>query len=154
MIRSVGTASDALTRVAGGGTGFWVLQPSIDLPILDNGRLQGNLDVALADHDIALTQYEPAIQRGFREVADALALSRTLVQQRLAQQTLVEASTRLNKLSLARFKVGRDNCQVPLIAQRTLFSAQQALVSTVLSEQINRVTLYKAVGGGWVEHGR
>lgn len=154
LTASVGTASDALTRLAGGGTGFWALQPSINLPIFDSGRLQGNLDVALADQDIALAQYEQAIQSGFREVADALALSGTLIQQRQAQQTLVEAATRANQLSLARFKAGRDNYQVQLIAQRTLFSAQQALVSTVLAEQINRVTLYKALGGGWVEHGR
>ncbi len=148
---SVGTASDALTRLGSGGSGFWAFQPSLNLPIFDNGRLQGNLDVALADQSIALAQYEQAIQAGFREVADALALSRTLARQREAQLALVDAATRANELSLARYKAGRDNYQVQLIAQRTLFAAQQALVSTRLAEQINRVTLYKALGGGWVE---
>jgi len=38
-----------------------------------------------------------------------------------------------------------------LDAQRTLYAAQQALVSTRLAEQANRVNLYKALGGGWVE---
>ncbi len=151
---SAGTASDALTRLARGGTGFWMLQPSINLPIFDNGRLQSNLEVARADQAIALAQYEQAIQSGFREVADALALSRTLAQQRTAQQALVEAASRANALSLARYKAGRDNYQVQLIAQRTLFVARQALVSTQLAEQINRVTLYKVLGGGWQEHGR
>lgn len=151
LTASVGSASDALTRLASGGTGFWSLQPSINLPIFDHGRLQGNLDVALADQDIALAEYEQAIQTGFREVADALALSRTLVQQRKAQQALVDAATKANQLSLARFKAGRDNYQVQLDTQRTLFAARQALVSTVLAEQINRVTLYKVLGGGWLE---
>ena len=98
-----------------------------------------------------MAEYEQAIQTGFREVADALALSRTLVQQRKAQQALVDAATKANQLSLARFKAGRDNYQVQLDTQRTLFAARQALVSTVLAEQINRVTLYKVLGGGWLE---
>ncbi len=151
---SAGTASDALTRLGRSGTGFWALQPSINLPIFDNGRLQSNLEVARADQEIALAQYEQAIQSGFREVADALSLSRTLAQQRAAQQALVEAATRANALSLARYKAGRDNYQVQLITQRTLFVARQALVSTQLAEQINRVTLYKVLGGGWLENGR
>lgn len=152
LTASVGSASDALTRLANGGTGFWSFQPSINLPIFDNGRLQGNLDIALADQEIALAEYEQAIQSGFREVADALALSRTLVQQRKAQRSLVDAADKANQLSLARFKAGRDSYQVQLDAQRTLFAARQALVATVLAEQINRVTLYKVLGGGWLEH--
>lgn len=151
---SAGTASDALTRLASGGTGFWTLQPSIALPIFDRGRLRSTLGVARAEQEIALAQYEQAIQNGFREVADALALSRTLSQQRVAQQALVEAAARAHALSLARYKAGRDNYQVQLIAQRTLFVARQALVSTLLAEQVNRVTLYKVLGGGWQEHGR
>jgi multidrug efflux system outer membrane protein len=35
-----------------------------------------------------------------------------------------------------------------LVAQRTLFSAQQALVAVRLAEQANLVTLYKVLGGG------
>lgn len=151
---SAGTASDALSGLTSSGSGLWTLQPSINLPIFDNSRLQSNLEVARANQEIALAQYEQAIQSGFREVADALALSRTLAQQRIAQQVLVEAATRANALSLARYKAGRDNYQIQLVAQRTLFMARQALVSTQLAEQINRVTLYKVLGGGWREHGR
>jgi multidrug efflux system outer membrane protein len=40
---------------------------------------------------------------------------------------------------------------VLLDAQRTLYAAQQTLVSTRLAEQANRVNLYKALGGGWTE---
>ena len=40
-----------------------------------------------------------------------------------------------------------------LDAQRTLYAAQQALVTTRLQEQANRVALYKALGGGWKERG-
>ena len=39
------------------------------------------------------------------------------------------------------------------VAQRTLYLAEEALVLTQLAEQANRVTLYKALGGGWQETG-
>jgi multidrug efflux system outer membrane protein len=154
LTASAGTVSDALAGLFRGGSLFWSIGPQVSLPIFDPGRLQGNLDVARADQDIALAQYEKAIQSAFREVADALALTRTLAAQREAQQALLEASTHANELSLARYKAGRDSYFVQLDAQRTQYAAQQALISTRLAEEINRVTLYKVLGGGWLEGSR
>jgi outer membrane protein, multidrug efflux system len=151
LTASAGIASNALSALFSGGSGFWSLMPQLNLPIFDPGRLQGNLDVARADQAIALAQYERAVQAGFREVADALALTRTLAAQREAQVALLDAATRANELSLARYEQGRDSYLVQLDAQRTLYAAQQALISTRLAEQANRVTLYKVLGGGWYE---
>ena len=47
-----------------------------------------------ADRDIALARYEQSIQQGFREVADALALTSTLAEQRAALEALVDAARR------------------------------------------------------------
>ncbi|BDM22591.1 hypothetical protein KMS_R23480 [Pseudomonas sp. LRP2-20] len=54
-----------------------------------------------------------------------------------------------NNLSLARNKQGSDSFLNMLDAQRPLYCAQQALISLQLAEQVNRVTLYKTLGGGW-----
>lgn len=148
---SVGTASDALSGLFRSGSFAWSFLPRIGVPIFEGGRLAANLGVARADRDIALARYEKAIQAGFREVADALALSRTLAAQRAAQEALLEAATQAHELSKARYEAGRDSYLVLLDAQRTLYAAQQALVTTRLAEQANRVTLYKALGGGWKE---
>jgi multidrug efflux system outer membrane protein len=107
--------------------------------------------VATADRDIALAQYEKAIQAGFREVADALALTTTLAAQRAASEATVEAAAEADRLSRARYEAGRDSFLVLLDAQRTLYLAQQALITTRLAEQANRVALYKVLGGGWRE---
>jgi multidrug efflux system outer membrane protein len=154
LTASVGTASAELSRLFSGGSQFWSLLPTLNLPIFDAGRLEGNLAAARADQDIALAQYEKAVQVGFREVADALALTRTLAEQREALQALVDAATRAYELSLARYQAGRDSFLTQLVDQRTMYAAQQALISTRLAEQANRVTLYKVLGGGWYEHSR
>ena len=148
---TVGSASDELSGLFGGGTGTWSFVPRVNVPIFEGGRLRANLGAARVDRDIALAQYEGAIQRGFREVADALALTTALAEQRQALEQLVEAAAKAEELSVARYEAGRDSYLTRLEAQRTLYVSQQALISTRLAEQANRVTLYKVLGGGWLE---
>jgi len=148
----IGHASDELSNLFNSGTQFWSFAPEINLPIFQGGRLRGNLSAATADRDIALAQYEKSIQVGFREVADALALTRTLAEEKASQEALVVAAARAEALSRARYEAGSDSYLVLLDAQRTLYAAQQSLVATQLAEQTNRVILYKVLGGGWNEN--
>jgi multidrug efflux system outer membrane protein len=67
-------------------------------------------------------------------------------------EQLVDAAQKAEDLSLARYEAGRDSYLTRLESQRTLYVSQQALISTRLAEQSNRVTLYKVLGGGWQEH--
>lgn len=151
LTAGAGTMSTELSGLFSGGSQFWSFAPQVDLSILDPGRLEGNLQAARAEQAIALAQYEKAVQSGFREVSDALALTQTLAAQRDAQQAFVAAATRSEHLSLARYRAGRDSYLVELDAQRTLYAAQQSLVASELAVATNRVTLYKVLGGGWVE---
>lgn len=151
---SVGTVSNELSGLFRSGSFAWSFLPSVDLPIFQGGRLRANFGVAEADRDIALAQYEKSIQTGFREVADALVLSRTLTDRLQAQRALVAAAAQVHQLSQARYEAGRDSFLVLLDAQRTLYSAEQGLIAARLAEQVNRVTLYKVLGGGWRERSR
>ena len=72
-----------------------------------------------------------------------------MADQRAAQRALVDAATRVYELSNARYEAGQDSYLSLLDAQRTLYQARQALVAVELAEQFNRVTLYRALGGGW-----
>jgi multidrug efflux system outer membrane protein len=148
---SFGTASTDLSNLFESGTDSWSFIPQIVQPIFQGGRLRANADVAHVDRDIALAQYERTIQASFREVADSLALTQTLERQRDSREALLAAALRANDLSRIRYEAGSDSYLVLLDAQRTLYAAQQALVSTRLAEQSNRVNLYKALGGGWLE---
>lgn len=148
---SAGVASPELSGLFKGGAFFWSVLPQLTLPIFTGGRLQAGLEVAQADRDIALAQYERAVQAGFREVADALARDGTLAQQRQAQQALADRAREAEALARARYDAGRDGYLPLLDAQRTRVAADQALVAAQLAEQGNRVTLYKALGGPWKE---
>lgn len=146
---SVGTASADLDGLFESGSYGWRFVPSIDIPIFQAGRLRGNLGVANADRDIALARYEQAIQAAFRDTADALALTGTLAEQHAAQRALLDSANRVYELSKARYDAGQDSYLSLLDAQRTLYAAQQGLVGVQLAEQFNRVSLYRALAGGW-----
>ena len=148
---SVGSVSTELSGLFDGGTQVWSFTPQVHVPIFEGGRLRANLKVTQSDRDIALAQYEKSIQQGFREVADALALTSTLAEQRVALLALVDAALRGEALVQARFEAGRDSYLLRLESQRTLYVAEQALISTRLAEQSNRIVLYKVLGGGWQE---
>lgn len=148
---NIGSVSTELSGLFESNTTVWSFIPQINIPIFQGGRLRAALGMAQADRDIALAQYEKAIQNGFREVADALALSATLAEQVDASQALLEAATNAERLAKARYDAGLDSNLVRLDAQRTLYAAQQQVVAVRMAEQANRVTLYKVLGGGWTE---
>lgn len=150
---SVGSASSALSGLFDGGTRAWSFIPKLTVPIFQGGKLRANLGVATADRDIALAQYEKAIQSGFREAADALALNDSLDAQLASQQALVAAADQAQRLSQARYDAGLDSFLTLLDARRTAYTARQSLVSTQLAQQSNQVALYKVLGGGWHERG-
>ena len=144
-----GTASSTLGDLFGSGSGTWSFMPQIRIPIFEAGRLRANLDVAEVQRDINVAQYEKAIQSAFRDVADALAERTTLGEQLDARRRLVDATASAFRLSEARYKGGVDSYLGLLDAQRTLYAAEQDLIAVRLAEAANRVTLYKALGGGW-----
>lgn len=148
LTANLGTASNELSGLFGSGNMTWSFLPQIRLPIFDAGRNQANLDVAQANQRIALAQYERVIQTAFREVADALAERATLGERIAAQNALLAAAERVYSLSEARFKAGADNYLTVLDAQRSLYAAQQTLLTLQQAEQANRITLYKVLGGG------
>ena len=110
-----------------------------------------NLDAAKVNRDIAVAQYERAIQSAFREVADALAGRATLGEQLRAQAAQTNAAKATVDLADLRYRNGASSYLDVLDAQRTLFAAQQATVQVQALQMQNLVTLYKVVGGGWSE---
>ena len=147
LTTSVGTGSRELEGLFGSGNGSWSFAPQIRLPIFDGGAGRAAVNVAQANRDIAISQYEKAIQTAFREASDALA-EREQWQARLnAQEAVVAANAQAFNLSEARFTSGVDNYLTVLDAQRSLYAAQQALIALRLSEQANRIALWKVLGG-------
>jgi NodT family efflux transporter outer membrane factor (OMF) lipoprotein len=147
LTASAGTASNELSNLFGAGNGTWSFVPLVRLPIFDGGRNRANVQVAEANEQLALAQYEKTVQIAFREAADALADRARWAERLDAQASLLAATQKAFDLSEARFKAGVDNYLSVLDAQRSLYAAQQTQISLLLAEQANRIALYKVLGG-------
>ncbi|GGE93259.1 efflux transporter outer membrane subunit [Sphingomonas prati] len=139
----LGLASTALTGLFSGAT--WTTTPSASIPIL-GGTNRGNLDYARAQVDYYLATYRKAAQTAYRDVADGLARRGTIDRQRRAQADLVTAAQTSYRISEARYREGTDSFLTTLVAQRTLYSARQTAITATLTDLVNRVTLYQAIG--------
>jgi multidrug efflux system outer membrane protein len=147
-----GTESTQLSGLFKRGSRAWTFSPDISLPIFAGGANVANLQATKLARDTAVAQYEKAIQTAFSEVADALVARGTLDEQLAAQQALVTASTIAYRLADMRYRGGVDSYLTALIAQVSLYSAQQQLQTVRFTRLQNLVTLYKALGGGLLEH--
>ncbi|MBW1801903.1 MAG: efflux transporter outer membrane subunit [Deltaproteobacteria bacterium] len=147
LTTAVGTASSALSGLFKSGSGAWRYAPQIVMPIFDT-RLWSAYDATKVEKEIALAQYEKAIQTAFREVSDALAVNGTVDKQISAQQSLVDAVAETYRLSTARYTKGIDSYLSVLDAQRSLYAAEQGLIAIRLAELANQVRLYAVLGGG------
>jgi multidrug efflux system outer membrane protein len=146
---SYGTASTSLSGLFDHAA--WSFIPQVSLPIFDAGRTRNNLRVSEAQRDLAVAQYEKAVQVAFRDVADALAGRATLADQLSAQQAQTAAEAARFKLADMLFTNGVASSLDQLDAQRSLFASQQALVQVKLALLQNRIAVFRALGGGWTE---
>ncbi len=146
---SGGLASTELSTLLRGNSLAWSLAPSASLPIFDGGRNQANLELAQVQRDVAIAQYERAIQTAFREVADALAGRATLSDQLSALQAQARAEEARLKLAELRYRGGVATFLDLLDAQRSLYLVQQSVLQVQATRLQNQVALYRALGGGW-----
>ncbi|MBU1377975.1 MAG: efflux transporter outer membrane subunit [Alphaproteobacteria bacterium] len=142
-----GVASPELGALFSGGTLAWQGQAAASLPLFAGGANAGGLALAKGERDLAVAQYQKAIQAAFRDVADALARRGTIDRQLAAQASLEAAANESYTLSLARYREGVDPYLSTLDAQRTLYAARRALAATRLAQAQNLVALYESLGG-------
>jgi multidrug efflux system outer membrane protein len=142
-----GAASPALDALFTGRNRTWTAGAAASLPIFAGGANVGGLALAKGERNLALAQYQLAIQTAFAQVADGLARRGTITEQLSAQVALEAASSTSYNLFYARYRQGVDPYLNALIAQRTLYSARQTLAATRFLRANNLVTLYQTLGG-------
>lgn len=151
LTASLGFASPELSDLFRGSQRGWSFAPQLTQPLFQGGQLRAELRLSRLRKDVAVLQYEQAIQTAFREVRDGLAGSATYAQQIAAQQRVVTAARQRQRLSQLRYDAGQDSRLELLDAQRQAYAAQQTLLDVRRDQFKSAVALYKALGGGLEE---
>ena len=145
----LGFQSSQLANLFTGPTGIWQFLPQVSQPIFTGGRLRSSVELATAQQQLALIEYERAIQTAFREVSDALVRYQKVHEVRERQELLLTTLHDRSRLSYLRYRGGVDTLLSALDADRDLFDAELGLVQTRRNELLALVQLYRALGGGW-----
>ena len=145
----LGSQSSQLSNLFTGITGVWQFVPQLTQPIFTGGRLRSNVDLATAQRQHALIQYERVIQTAFREVSDTLVAYQKVREIREKQELLLGTLQERSRLSYLRYRGGVDTLLNALDADRDLFDSELELARTKRNELLTLVQLYKVLGGGW-----
>jgi multidrug efflux system outer membrane protein len=141
--------SNLFSSIMSSQTSIWSYGVSVSQPIFTGGALRGNLHVAEAQHEEALTSYKEAIQYAFRDVSDALVGYQKLREVRVRQEQTVADLAESVRISIMRYRGGTTTYLEVLDGQRSLFEAEITLAQARGAEYQSLVQLYKALGGGW-----
>ncbi|ESQ73638.1 efflux transporter outer membrane subunit [Asticcacaulis sp. AC402] len=143
---STGFASNDLGSLFDAGNGKWSYGVGISMPVFAGGGPINALRGATARQEVAVAQYERAIQSAFNDVNQALAVRARIDERLEAQSAATAAAQRTFDLSSARYAAGSDSYLTLLDARRTLYVSQRSLIGLQYVRAANLVALYRALG--------
>ncbi|MFL9892497.1 efflux transporter outer membrane subunit [Paraburkholderia sp. RL17-381-BIF-C] len=145
-----GSLSTQFSSLFTGPARVWSFAGSLTQPIFTAGNISGQVRQAEARQQEALFAYEKTIQVAFQEVEDALISVQKTHEQLGSQGNQVEALRTYARLARLRYEGGYTSYIEVLDAERSLFNAQLGYTQTQGAVLTSYVSLYKALGGGWV----
>jgi NodT family efflux transporter outer membrane factor (OMF) lipoprotein len=154
LTASAGYQAPALNRLVTPGGALASLAGGLTQPIFDGGTLRGQFDLAKGRYAELLADYRKAVVQAFTDVDTALTAWRYATEQEGLQAVAVEAARRAATIAQAQMEAGTVDITTVLTAEETFFSAEDLLVQVRLARAQALLSLYKALGGGWVEPDR
>jgi len=129
---------------------FYTATAGLTQPIFEGGKLLGNLDLQKGTQDQLLQNYRKAVISAFTDVDNALvAVQQTKLTVRFLGE-VVKSSQRAFDLSDQQLRAGTVNMVTLLQVQQTLILAKDALAQAQLARLQAIISLYQALGGGWL----
>jgi NodT family efflux transporter outer membrane factor (OMF) lipoprotein len=145
---SIGLSALSLGAL-GPGAGVAALLASVDLPMLDFGRLQAQVQQQEAARDEAAAGYRATVLAALQDVEDSLVALAAADAQLTAQQAAAGSAREAATLADQRYRSGLVDFATVLQSQRTQLSAEDAVAATRGTLATAQVRLIKALGGGW-----
>ena len=149
LLGTIGWSGNSVT--ASPDVGTLAAGPAVSWNVFDYGRIGNNVRVQDARLQQAIGAYQDSVLQAAREIDDAaISVIKTGERKEILTAAVVAANRSLD-LANIRYREGYADFQRVLDAQRALFSqAERELINR--SNHISAIiSLYKAIGGGWLE---
>ncbi|MBW2558663.1 MAG: efflux transporter outer membrane subunit [Deltaproteobacteria bacterium] len=146
---SFGYSSTELSQLFKPASSLWDLAFGALSPIFDAGRLKAGQRAAEAQFQQGMADYAKTVLTAFSEVEGALLTREEQLEKRKKMLIFLTEAKATQKVAKNRYERGLIDYLTVLDAQRIRFQAEESLVLVELAILSNRVTLHRALGGGW-----
>lgn len=148
-----GYSSDALSRLLKPESELWSIAVGITQPLFDAGKLQAGQRAAEARYQQGVVAYAKTVLTAFAEVEGAFLTREEQLKRREYVVTFLHEAREAQRLAESRYGKGLVDFLTVLDTQRTRFEGERDLVAVDFVLLNNRVTLHRALGGGWADPG-
>jgi NodT family efflux transporter outer membrane factor (OMF) lipoprotein len=145
----LGLQSANLSELLSAASRYWTVGSTVRWALFDGGRVRANIELNQARREEAQALYQATVLTALSEVECALL---ALAREEDNHRTLAEAEAsgqRTVALALGRYRAGLAGFLDVLQSQHDLYQSQDQLVQSAQRLAVNRVALFKALGGGW-----
>lgn len=147
----IGLNSLGLDNLFNAGSRQMGVTPALRLPIFDGGRLRAQLGGRQADLDAAIAQYNGAVLDAVKEAGDAMASVQSLSRQQRLQDEAAASAEKAYRFAQQRYGAGLGNYLVVLSTESQVLAQRRLAVDLRARQLDTRLTLMKALGGGWTD---
>jgi NodT family efflux transporter outer membrane factor (OMF) lipoprotein len=149
---SIGYETTPFGLIFSPGSLIWSYGLTITQSIFQGGRLDAQLSSAEANAEAMRLMYEKSFRTAVSEVETAMGGFKAQRNQVVSLVSRVNDFGITVKRSKELYKRGVKDYLSVLSSQSDLYTAQNALEQSRLSEVNYLISLYKALGGGWQSH--
>lgn len=128
---------------------FYSAGPGVSVPIFNGGALIASMRLSRAEAAAAALSYRSTVLNALQEVEDGLGSLREDAERCASLNTTVAADQRALDINLDAYRHGLVNYVAVLTLQLQTVQARQQLAQASLTQIVDLVKLYKALGGGW-----
>jgi len=148
---ALATTATAFSGLFSGPAAAGLIGAGLGGPLFTFGGIEGQVASAEAGERLALAVYQQTVLNALRETDDALSGSQRRLEEFNAQRGRVESLREFARLARLRFDKGVAGYLDVLVAENELFAAELASVGIQASRYTQLVSVYQAMGGGWVD---
>ncbi|MEW9309967.1 efflux transporter outer membrane subunit [Labrys neptuniae] len=146
---NIATTGSKIGDIAKNSSIGWSFGPTLNVPIFNGGQLRAAVEVEQARRDQNFIGYKAAVLKALEEVENALvAIAQEQIRYRKLTASVV-AYRQATTLARSLYQGGSANFLTVLDAERSLYTAEDALVQSRIALGTAYITLNKALGGGW-----
>ena len=130
-------------------SGYFMVGPTIDVPLFEGGRLRATLRLRRSQQREAAISYHNTVLQAWQDVDNALTAYAEAQHRRDSVAEAVRQSALALDAARQRYQQGAVDFLNVLSAQTMLLQNQSTLANSDTQIETDLVALYRALGGGW-----